>query len=112
MNAKRYCTRIWAPTLLCLAGAALFALPARSQTGEALYKAKCAACHGADGKGQTATGKAMKAGDFAAPEVQKTSDADLGAIISNGKDKMPAYGKSLKADQIQSLVAFIRSFKN
>ena len=28
--------------------------------GAALYKTKCAACHGADGKGETAVGKANK----------------------------------------------------
>jgi len=83
----------------------------RAQDGATTYKAKCAACHGPDGKGQTSAGKAMSAGDFASPDVQKMSDADLSAIITNGKDKMPSYGKSLKADQIQSLVAFIRTFK-
>jgi cytochrome c6 len=83
----------------------------RAQDGATTYKGKCAACHGPDGKGQTSTGKAMNAGDFASPDVQKMSDADLSAIITNGKDKMPSYGKSLKADQIQSLVAFIRTFK-
>lgn len=77
--------------------------------GAALYKTKCAACHGADGKGETAMGKANKLRDFASADVQKQSDDELTAIITNGKTKMPAYGKSLKPDQVKDLVAFIRS---
>jgi mono/diheme cytochrome c family protein len=37
------------------------------------------------------------------------SDAELTAITTDGKGKMPAYGKSLKPDQIKDLVAYIRS---
>lgn len=77
--------------------------------GASLYKTKCAACHGADGKGETAMGKANKLRDFASADVQKQSDAELTAIIENGKGKMPAYAKSLKPDQVKDLVAFIRS---
>jgi mono/diheme cytochrome c family protein len=77
-------------------------------TAEAMYKAKCAMCHGPDGKGETATGKAMKAGDFASPDVQKMSDADLADAIAKGKGKMPAY-KTLTPDQVKDLVAYIRS---
>lgn len=83
---------------------------ARAQdTGAALYKAKCAACHGADGKGETAMGKANKLRDLGSPEVQRLSDEDLTGIITAGKSKMPAYGKSLKPEQVKDLVAFIRS---
>ena len=76
---------------------------------EATYKAKCAMCHGPDGKGETATGKSMKAGDFASDAVQKMSDADLSDAISKGKGKMPAY-KTLTTDQVKDLVAYVRAF--
>jgi cytochrome c6 len=89
----------------------LVAWPARSQTGgEALYKTKCAVCHGADGKGETTVGKTNKVRDFASADVQKQSDADLTGIITNGKNKMPAYGRSLKPEQVKDLVAYVRSF--
>jgi cytochrome c6 len=74
-----------------------------------LFKTKCAMCHGADGKAQTAIGKADKIPDFTSPDVQKLSDDELAATITNGKGKMPAYGKTLKPDQIKDLVAYIRS---
>jgi cytochrome c6 len=77
-------------------------------TAEATYKAKCVVCHGADGKGETPTGKSMKAGSFADPQVAKMSDEDLSEAIEKGKNKMPPYGKSLKPEQIKDLVAYIR----
>ena len=77
--------------------------------GVALYKTKCAACHGADGKGDTAVGKTNKIRDLGSPEVQAQNDADLTTIITNGKGKMPAYGKSLKPEQVKDLVTYIRS---
>jgi mono/diheme cytochrome c family protein len=39
------------------------------------------------------------------------SDAQLSDVITNGKSKMPAYGKSLKPDDIKGLVAYIRTLK-
>src|ERR1700674_877963 len=68
----------------------------------ALYKQKCAACHGADGKGETPTGKALKVKDFASEEVQKMSNEDLSEVISKGKGKMPAY-KALTPEQVKDL---------
>jgi cytochrome c6 len=78
------------------------------EASEKLYKAKCAACHGPDGKGETAMGKANKLRDLASADVQKQSDSDLTTIITAGKNKMPAYGKSLSADQIKGLVGYVR----
>jgi cytochrome c6 len=97
---------------LALAAIAFLNAPAKADTAaaEAMYKAKCAMCHGPDGKGETATGKAMKVKDFASEEVQKMSDADLSAAISTGKGKMPPY-KTLTPDQVKDLVAYVRSFK-
>ncbi len=80
-----------------------------AQDAAGLFKTKCAACHGADGKGDTPMGKKMGLRDFASPEVQKMSDDDLTAIIADGKDKMPSYKKSLKPEQITQLVGYIRS---
>jgi cytochrome c6 len=91
--------------------AAIFVLsvPAQAQNAsETLYKSKCAACHGSDGSGSE-MGKKLGAHDFQTAEVQKMSDVELSDVITNGKNKMPAYGKSLKAEDIKGLVAYIRS---
>ena len=88
------------------------AVPAKAQTGgEALYKTKCAGCHGADGKGETSMGKANNIRDLGSADVQKQTDDELAGIVSNGKGKMPAYAKSLKPEQVKDLVAYIRSLK-
>ena len=85
-------------------------VPGYAQDAPALYKTKCAACHGVDGRGETAIGKTNKMRDLSSDDVQKQSNADLTAIITNGKSKMPAYAKSLKPDEVKSLIAYIRSF--
>jgi cytochrome c6 len=105
-------TMKWAGTIAmgtALAAFAFLSAPARADnTAEATYKAKCASCHGADGKGETPAGKAMKAGDFGSEDVQKMSDADLSDAIAKGKAKMPAF-KALTADQLKDLVGYIRA---
>jgi len=80
--------------------------------GAADYKAKCAMCHGADGKGDTSMGKMMKIRDLSSADVQSQSDADLNGIITNGKGKMPKYDGKLTADQINDLVKYIRTLKH
>jgi len=96
---------------MLLAVSALTATAVRADTpGQKTYQAKCAGCHGADGKGQTGAGKALGAHDFTSPEIQKMSDEDLTKIIADGKNKMPPYGKSLSASEIKDLVAYIRGF--
>jgi mono/diheme cytochrome c family protein len=80
-----------------------------AQDAAATYKAKCSACHGADAKGDTPVGKKMGIQDLASAEVQKMSDDELAAVISDGKNKMPGYKKSLKPEQIKDLVGYIRS---
>ena len=97
-------------TLTMLAvGLVLSSTPAAADDAAGTYKAKCSACHGADGKGETAIGKKMGMKDLASPEVQKMSDDELTAVIADGKDKMPSYNKSLKPEQIKELVDYIRS---
>jgi len=68
------------------------------EAGEQLYKAKCAACHGPDGKGEVPMGKKLSAHNLSSAEVQKQSDAQLTEVITKGKNKMPAYdGNSLRS---------------
>jgi mono/diheme cytochrome c family protein len=93
--------------LMMAIGIALYSTPAAADAATT-YKAKCAMCHGADGKGETAAGKKMGAHDFASPEVQKAPDAELITVTSKGKNKMPSYEKSLKPEEIKDLIGYIR----
>ena len=83
--------------------------PAAAQDVAATFKAKCAMCHGADGKGETPAGKKMGVHDFASPEVQKMSDAELTQVLEKGKNKMPGYAGKLKDSEIKELVAYVRT---
>jgi len=77
---------------------------------EKIYKAKCVACHAADGSGSE-VGKKLGTHDFHSSEVQSETDADLTQIIAKGKNKMPAYEKSLKPDEIKGLAAYVRGLE-
>jgi cytochrome c6 len=110
MNMKRISTQVSA-TATAIAVLFILSLSAQAQDASAaLYKTKCASCHGADGTG-SAMGKKMGAHDFTAAGVQGMSDEDLIAVTTTGKAKMPGYGKSMKADDIKGLVAYIRTLK-
>jgi cytochrome c6 len=99
-------------SLLLAAAALIFAaVPAHAQNGGALFKAKCAPCHGPDGKGDTSMGKMLKVRDLSSAEVQKQTNAELTTIIEDGKGKMPAYKGKLSNGDIKELVSFIRSLK-
>ncbi len=99
--------RIVQRTFFALAIVFCFGASVRAD-GASDFKAKCAMCHGPDGTGNTATGKALKVRDLASPDVQGQSDAQLTEIVTNGKNKMPAYKGKLTDDQIKGLVAYIR----
>ena len=99
---------------LLLLAAAVFGFtvaPAHAQSGAAVYKAKCAMCHGMDGKGETAVGKSLKLRDLGSPEVQKETDDEMIAITANGKGKMMGYKGKLTDAEIKDVVSYIRTFK-
>jgi len=83
-----------------------------ADSGADTFKAKCAMCHGADGKGDTGMGKSLKLRDLGSADVQSQSDADLSNIITNGKGKMPKYDGKLTPDQINDVVKFLRTLKH
>lgn len=99
---------------LLLGLAVMLVLPTLSAAQDSsadLYKAKCAMCHGADGKASSGMGKTMGLKPLSDPEVQGMSDADLAALITNGKGKMPAMKGKLTDDQIKGLVKYVKSMK-
>ena len=91
----------------------LVALPllAADPDGAALYKSKCAMCHGADGAGQTPMGKTLKLKDLRSADVQKLTDAEITKLIVDGKGKMPPNKGKLTDADVKAVVAFIRTLK-
>ena len=79
-----------------------------AENGEAIYKERCAVCHGADASGHTGMGKMYKLRDLKSPEVQKMTDTQLYALIAHGKDKMPAFENTLGKQKIDAVIAHLR----
>lgn len=78
----------------------------------------CQKCHGADGKGQTKTGKKLQLRDYTDAAVQaELKDEEMTTAIAdgvkdkNGKEKMKAFKEEISAAEITDLVAYIRKFK-
>jgi mono/diheme cytochrome c family protein len=87
-------------------------MPAFAQdAGADTYKARCAMCHGDDGTANTPAGKMFKAASFSDPAIVKITDADRLGIVKKGKDKMPAFGDKLTDNQINAVLAYIRTLE-
>jgi mono/diheme cytochrome c family protein len=89
----------------------LLSSPTFADSGADVYKMRCSACHGPNGAGQTMIGRNLKLRSLAAPEVQNETDAQLEAIITQGRNRMPSYSRKLSKDQIAAVVKYIRSLK-
>jgi mono/diheme cytochrome c family protein len=74
--------------------------------GAGLYKAKCAACHGADGAGKPAA----KIPSLISDDAKKMSDADLEKAVAE-KPKHAGVAKALTPDQIKMVVGYVRSIQ-
>jgi mono/diheme cytochrome c family protein len=98
--------------LVTLCAVAFSISPAYAQDGGAeIYKAKCQMCHGPDGQGNTPAGKIAKIVSFKDPSVVNASDSDLIPVVKNGKNKMPGFTGKLSDDQINSVIAYIRTLQ-
>ncbi len=94
--------------VMTIAVALFILIPSLSwaQDGAALYKAKCAMCHGADAAGKPAA----KIPSLVSPEAKGKSDADLAKAVAETA-KHPAPVKGLSADDAKALVAYIRTLQ-
>ena len=102
---------------------ALLSTPIAVQAGEVdqgkkLYGQFCASCHGQSGKGDGPAAAALnpKPRDHTSKEyMSKMSDEDIFKVVKNGgasigkSPLMPPWGASLKDDQINDVIAYIRT---
>ena len=93
------------PSFLAAAPASVGA-DERSET----WQTNCSVCHGDDGKGQTEEGKKKRR---PRPDEREVAGPDRRRAhvrsVTKGHDKMPAFGRSSRADEIKALVAEVRS---
>ena len=74
----------------------------REHQGYALFMMNCAHCHGSDARGDEG------------PDLHGVtkSDTRISSIIKNGiQGEMPKFGAKLTDNDVQALVAFVRSLK-
>lgn len=77
-----------------------------------LFDKHCDTCHGKDGQAKTFKAKFNHARNLTDTKWQaEVSDERLFNSITNGKGKMPAWGKKLSEAQINALVAYVRKLK-
>ncbi len=83
--------------------------------GQMQFRARCASCHGLDGRTPSEIGAALhpRASDLGSENVRAWSDAELFWIIQNGirMTGMPGFGKNLSDEEIWPLVHYIRSLR-
>lgn len=106
--------RLLAPFALVLA----LPLAASALDVSPIWQKKCAGCHGKDGSADTEMGRKHKIKDMTSAQWQtKFKDPEIKDAITNGvkedgKDtKMKAFKDKLTPEEIDGLVAFIRTLK-
>lgn len=83
------------------------------QSQQDIWDKRCAFCHGKDGQSKTKKGRKYKAPNFTKDKWQKhTTDDEIVSAITDGvpKTKMPSFKEKLSAEEIKSMVPFLRAF--
>src|SRR5438552_17530051 len=84
----------------------------RDRDPSVLFDKNCATCHGHDGRAKTFKAKFNHARDLTDAQWQaEVSDERIFNSISNGKGKMPAWGKKFSEGEINALLGFVRKLK-
>ncbi|HEX8151028.1 MAG TPA: cytochrome c [Pyrinomonadaceae bacterium] len=79
----------------------------------ALFKERCARCHGEDGRGQTVIGRMVDAPNFADENWwdEEKNERRFARSIAEGKGEMPAFGRKLTRPEIKALAAYVKTFR-
>lgn len=106
--------RLFVVAVICFIAAApaLFAQKGDAAAGKAVYTAKCATCHGAEGEGKPAIAKMMKVEmkHLGSKEVQAKTDEQLKKESTEGVGKMKPVKLASDAD-VANLIAYLRTLK-
>jgi mono/diheme cytochrome c family protein len=102
----------WIAHAVCIAAiVALRLLPTSAQdanSAKEFYVRRCQFCHGISGRA-TSPGRTAGTKDFDAPSIWNQPDSQWASAIEKGLKKMPPYGRSMNAQQIRDVVAYIRT---
>jgi len=102
---KRFRSQIVLAATVLLAGSMCFA-----EDGAAVYKAKCAMCHGPTGTPSAGMAKAMGIKPVSDPSMKSLTVAQIEAAVKSGKGKMkPVAG--LSDAQVSAVAAYFKTLK-
>lgn len=88
------------------------AAPQQARDASTLFKKNCATCHGQDGRAKTFKAKFNHARNLTDSAWQReVTDERIFNSISNGKGKMPPFGRNFSEAEINSLVRFVRALE-
>jgi mono/diheme cytochrome c family protein len=83
-----------------------------AEDASALYRNRCAVCHGMTGKGDTPMAKKQSIPAFAADRVQRQSQADIeNFILNGGKEKKSSHAwahKGISKEDGTKLAAYVK----
>jgi mono/diheme cytochrome c family protein len=86
-----------------------------ARKGKAVYEKSCMVCHGPQGRGDGPVGKTITppAADFTSATSKKKTDAELLAVIENGRPPtaMVSWKGQLSAAEIQDVLAYVKSLR-
>ena len=86
--------------------------PQKNADASVLFAKNCATCHGKDGQAKTFKAKFNHARNLTDAKWQaEVRDERIFNSISNGKGKMPEWGKKFSESEINALVAYVRKLK-
>lgn len=107
---------LFSASCLIVAGFGLEAQPTSAASGDpgkgkVIYETNCLMCHGARGKGDGPIGATLRPppADLTGPKARAKSDTDQLAVIRDGRAAMPAWKTRLNEQEIQNVLAYIRS---
>ena len=83
--------------------------------GGKLFRAQCFSCHGSDCKGKAVrTGRFALGGTISAPDLTTgpwkygSQLIDIQRVVTEGRGKMPAFGKKITEENIRDVSGFFR----
>jgi mono/diheme cytochrome c family protein len=102
---------LWVVAAACLA---MLACEPRDHTpvgrGRRVFQRTCSGCHGADGRGVMRLGLSKPPRDLTNAEFHaQVTDDQLRSVIRTGKGQMPAFGGLMGDDDLNDVIAFIRT---
>jgi len=102
---KRFRSQFVLVAAVLLAGSVCFA-----EDGGAIYKAKCAMCHGPTGTPSAGMVKMLGIKPVSDPSIRSLSEAQVEAQVKNGKGKMkPIAG--LSDAQVKAVAEYFKTLK-